>query len=137
MTDAACPMDIFSNLDEDQFRPIDPAAYMNLLKAAYPAIKQACPSMIVVSGALTPTGKVGVLTFGPPDDGDPFEMLGQALRELEPNAVTIPARIPASPPSRSTGTCRRASRPPSSRPATAIRWNRSRGCWPTPWRTPA
>ncbi len=36
--------------------PIDPARYMQLLKAAYTAIKQACPSMIVISGALTPTG---------------------------------------------------------------------------------
>lgn len=30
--------------------------YMQLLKAAYPAIKQACPVTTVVSGALTPTG---------------------------------------------------------------------------------
>jgi hypothetical protein len=35
---------------------IDPAAYMNLLKPAYTAIKSTCPSMIVVSGAPTPTG---------------------------------------------------------------------------------
>jgi hypothetical protein len=35
---------------------IDPAGYMNLLKPAYNKIKAACPSMIVVSGALTPTG---------------------------------------------------------------------------------
>ncbi|MCB0076842.1 MAG: hypothetical protein KDD73_05410 [Anaerolineales bacterium] len=35
---------------------IDPAAYMNLLRPAYNAIKAECPSMIVVSGALTPTG---------------------------------------------------------------------------------
>jgi hypothetical protein len=35
---------------------IDPAAYMALLKPAYNRIKQVCPSMIVVSGALTPTG---------------------------------------------------------------------------------
>ncbi|HSJ56062.1 MAG TPA: hypothetical protein VLC95_02715 [Anaerolineae bacterium] len=35
---------------------IDPAAYMALLKPAYNRIKGACPSMIVVSGALTPTG---------------------------------------------------------------------------------
>ncbi len=35
---------------------IDPAAYMVLLKPAYKAIKAACPSMVVVSGALTPTG---------------------------------------------------------------------------------
>lgn len=36
--------------------PIDPARYVRLLAAAYGAIKSACPSMIVVSGALTPTG---------------------------------------------------------------------------------
>jgi hypothetical protein len=35
---------------------IQPAAYMNLLKPAYQRIKKVCPSMIVVSGALTPTG---------------------------------------------------------------------------------
>jgi len=35
---------------------IDPAAYMNLLKPAYNKIKAACPGMIVISGALTPTG---------------------------------------------------------------------------------
>jgi spore germination protein YaaH len=35
---------------------IDPAAYMNLLKASYNKIKAACPGMIVISGALTPTG---------------------------------------------------------------------------------
>ena len=37
-------------------KPISPAGYMELLKPAYTRIKQACPSMIVVSGALTPTG---------------------------------------------------------------------------------
>ncbi len=36
--------------------PINAANYMNLLKPAYNRIKQACPNMIVVSGALTPTG---------------------------------------------------------------------------------
>jgi SH3-like domain-containing protein len=35
---------------------IDPGAYMNLLRPAYRAIKAACPSMYVISGALTPTG---------------------------------------------------------------------------------
>jgi len=45
------------------------------------------------AGALVPTGKVGVLTFGPPDVQDPFEMLAQALRELEPDAVATPARV--------------------------------------------
>lgn len=45
------------------------------------------------ASALAPTGKVGVLTFGPPDDDDPFEMLASALRELEPGAATRPTRI--------------------------------------------
>lgn len=43
--------------------------------------------------ALVPSGKIGILTFGPPDNQDPFEMLAQALRELEPDAVATPARI--------------------------------------------
>ena len=36
--------------------PLDPGRYVQLLAAAYRAIKGACPGMIVVSGALTPTG---------------------------------------------------------------------------------
>ncbi len=36
--------------------PLDARRYIRLLAAAYGAIKGACPSMIVVSGALTPTG---------------------------------------------------------------------------------
>jgi ubiquinone/menaquinone biosynthesis C-methylase UbiE len=47
------------------------------------------------ASALSPHGKVGLLTFGPPDESDPFEMLAQALRELEPGAVATPAGIPA------------------------------------------
>ncbi|MDB4938936.1 MAG: Aklanonic acid methyltransferase [Labilithrix sp.] len=46
--------------------------------------------------ALAPHGKVGVLTFGPPDDDDPFELLARALRELEPEAEAKPPRIEAS-----------------------------------------
>ncbi len=45
------------------------------------------------ASALAPTGKVGVLTFGPPDDDDPFELLSRALKELEPSAMTRPTRI--------------------------------------------
>ncbi|MBX3222761.1 MAG: class I SAM-dependent methyltransferase [Labilithrix sp.] len=45
--------------------------------------------------ALASHGKVGVLTFGPPDDSDPFEMLAQALRDLEPNALAAPASVAA------------------------------------------
>jgi len=40
--------------------PPDPARYVQLLAAAYRAIKAACPQMIVVSGALTPAGDVTI-----------------------------------------------------------------------------
>ncbi|MCC6457855.1 MAG: SH3 domain-containing protein [Caldilineaceae bacterium] len=37
-------------------KPLDPAEYMRLLAAAYGSIKAECPSMMVISGALTPAG---------------------------------------------------------------------------------
>ncbi|MDW8101603.1 MAG: cellulase family glycosylhydrolase [Anaerolineae bacterium] len=40
--------------------PPDPGRYVQLLAAAYRAIKAACPQMIVVSGALTPAGDVTI-----------------------------------------------------------------------------
>lgn len=45
------------------------------------------------ASALVPTGKVGVLTFGPPSDDDPFDMLARALKDLEPQAVHRPTRV--------------------------------------------
>lgn len=45
--------------------------------------------------ALAPSGKVGVLTFGPPDADDPFEILSTALREIEPDVVATPPLIDA------------------------------------------
>ena len=47
----------------------------------------------VWANALATNGKVGVLTFGPPDDSDPFEMLSTALAELEPHIVAKPSRV--------------------------------------------
>jgi hypothetical protein len=40
-------------------KPLNPAEYMNLLRQAYAAIKAACPSMVVISGAPTPAGDNG------------------------------------------------------------------------------
>ncbi|MBI1298645.1 SH3 domain-containing protein [bacterium] len=42
-------------------KPLSAVEYMNLLRPAYAAIKAACPSMYVVSGALTPAGNNGNL----------------------------------------------------------------------------
>ncbi len=40
-------------------KPLNPGEYVNLLKVAYAAIKNACPSMYVISGAPTPAGNNG------------------------------------------------------------------------------
>jgi SAM-dependent methyltransferase len=39
--------------------------------------------------ALAPHGKIGIITWGPDDDGGPFEQLVACLRECEP-AATVP-----------------------------------------------
>ncbi len=44
-------------------KPLNPGEYVQLLAPAYAAIKAACPSMIVVSGALTPAGNNGGLAM--------------------------------------------------------------------------
>ena len=44
-------------------RPLNPGEYVNLLAAGYNAIKSACPSMWVISGALTPAGNNGGLAM--------------------------------------------------------------------------
>jgi SAM-dependent methyltransferase len=48
------------------------------------------------ASALSPTGKIGVLAFGPPEESDPFELLTRALCELEPDTTARPPRIDAS-----------------------------------------
>jgi polysaccharide biosynthesis protein PslG len=45
--------------------PIDPVAYANLLKAAYPAIKAANPNATVIAGAVGSTITIGSLTLDP------------------------------------------------------------------------
>lgn len=47
------------------------------------------------ASSLAPHGKIGMLTFGPPDDNDPFEVLSRALAEVEPTAIAKPPRIDA------------------------------------------
>ncbi|MCB0107936.1 MAG: SH3 domain-containing protein, partial [Caldilineaceae bacterium] len=44
-------------------KPLNASEYVNLLAAAYNAIKGACPSMTVISGALTPAGNNGGLAM--------------------------------------------------------------------------
>lgn len=51
-------------------KPLDPGEYVRLLAAGYAAIKNACPSMYVISGALTPAGNNGGLAR---DDFDYLE----------------------------------------------------------------
>jgi SAM-dependent methyltransferase len=42
--------------------------------------------------SLSPSGKVGVLVWGPSEPDDPFERLFQALRELEPTHAPVGSR---------------------------------------------
>lgn len=44
-------------------KPLNPADYVALLRTAYGSIKANCPSMLVISGALTPTGNAGPLAI--------------------------------------------------------------------------
>jgi hypothetical protein len=49
------------------FDPVDPAAYTDLLKVAYPAIKQADPSAIVIGAVVGSTLTIGQITMNPVD----------------------------------------------------------------------
>jgi hypothetical protein len=56
-------------------KPLNAGEYVNLLAASYNAIKGACPSMTVISGALTPAGNNGSLAM---DDFTYLEQMFQA-----------------------------------------------------------
>ena len=56
-------------------KPLNAGEYVQLLAASYNAIKSACPSMTVVSGALTPAGNNGGLAM---DDFAYLEQMFQA-----------------------------------------------------------
>jgi ubiquinone/menaquinone biosynthesis C-methylase UbiE len=47
------------------------------------------------ASALAPNGKVGIITWGPPDGEDPSEILAECLRELEPSVLFRQHRINA------------------------------------------
>jgi uncharacterized protein YraI len=55
-------------------KPLNPGEYVQLLAAGFNAIKAACPSMIVVSGALTPAGN------NPPYAMDDFTYLEEMFK---------------------------------------------------------
>ena len=77
--------------------PLDPAAYMNLLRPAYASIKAACPEMQVISGALTPTGNNGGVAI---DDFQYLEgMFNNGLAQYadgigaHPSGYNVPASV--------------------------------------------
>lgn len=83
-------------LTEWHGKPLSAALYMDMLKAAYPRIKAACPSVVVVSGAPTPTGwNDGVVAI---DDGVFLEQMYQnGLKDFSdaigshPSGFNVPA----------------------------------------------
>jgi hypothetical protein len=66
-----------------------PGEYVALLAPAYAAIKAACPSMWVVSGALTPAGNNGNLAM------DDFTYLEAMMQAGASTIWTVWALIPA------------------------------------------
>ena len=78
-------------------KPLDPAEYMRLLQAAYVSIKAACPSMLVISGALTPAGS------NPPFAMDDFAYLEAMYQNglanysdgigVHPSGYNVPASV--------------------------------------------
>jgi ubiquinone/menaquinone biosynthesis C-methylase UbiE len=48
------------------------------------AIEKRIDALRAWAGALSPNGKVGVITFGPPEPDNPWDRIGEALAELEP-----------------------------------------------------
>ena len=84
-------------------RQINPSEYMNLLRPAYAAIKGACPSMLVISGALTPAGDNGNLAM---DDFRYFEtMLQQGLANYADGFGAHPSGYNVPPNHRSDTAC--------------------------------
>jgi hypothetical protein len=47
------------------------------------------------ASALSPNGKIGTITWGPPDQDDPSQILAECLMELEPNVPFRQSRINA------------------------------------------
>jgi hypothetical protein len=78
-------------------KPLDPAEYMRLLSAAYTSIKAECPSMMVISGALTPAGS------NPPFAMDDFAYLEGMYQNglanfadgvgVHPSGYNVPANV--------------------------------------------
>ena len=78
-------------------KPLNPGEYVALLAPAYAAIKAACPSMWVISGALTPAGNNGNLAM---DDFTYFEAMMQAGANnyldgigAHPSGYNVPATV--------------------------------------------
>ncbi len=77
--------------------PINAGAYVSMLQAASSAIRTNCPSMFIISGALTPTGDNGIVAV------DDFTYMQQMLRSgmanyvdgigAHPSGFNVPASV--------------------------------------------
>jgi hypothetical protein len=95
-------------------KPLNPGEYVALLAPSYNAIKSACPSMLVISGALTPAGnnralRHGRLHLSGGDVQGRRQQLSWTASAPTPAATTCRLPPPGRPPAK-----------PSKRPATAF-----------------
>jgi ubiquinone/menaquinone biosynthesis C-methylase UbiE len=58
-------------------------------------IEHRAAALAAWQGALSPRGKVGIVTWGPPEADDPFEVLGRVLTEVEPTFARHNSRADA------------------------------------------
>ena len=78
-------------------KPLNPAEYVALLRPSYAAIKAACPSIYVISGALTPAGNNG--NFAMDDFRYLEEMFKQGVAHYadgigaHPSGYNVPASV--------------------------------------------
>lgn len=86
MTDAACPIDTFPNIDEDQFQPTDPAALFDAPRATHP------PRILMLYGSLRERSYSRLATE---EAARILRRLGAEVRIFNPSGLPLPDSAPA------------------------------------------
>lgn len=85
MTDAACPIDTFPNIDDDQFQSIDPVALFDSPRAAHP------PRILMLYGSLRERSYSRLATE---EAARILRRLGAEVRIFNPSGLPLPDSTP-------------------------------------------